>query len=327
MLKSKTIFFKNPDIIVDIFDRLYTKKNNNKNKFLIKVRFYSFQRFLTRLVANIIIAVYFRATRNKQDAKLSNITINSPKLIVSLTTFPLRAKRVWIVIESILRQTQKPDIIVLWISKEQFSSRKKLPKKLLQLEKRGLSIRFCDENIKSHKKYFYAIKEFPNDTLITIDDDIIYPTFLVEKLFKLHKKYPKSICCHRAILMTFRGGNQLPYDQWTTINKLTQPSLNIFQTSGGGTLFPANSLHQDATNKEIFMKYCPDADDIWLNCMSRLNGTTIVKSDYFSYCLPIIYLRNKKLYLTNVSLGKNDEQLNNIINYYREHLNQDIFKD
>ena len=44
----------------------------------------------------------------------------------------------------------------------------------LDQQKRGLTIRFC-EDLKAHKKYYYAFKEYPDDIVITVDDDVIYP--------------------------------------------------------------------------------------------------------------------------------------------------------
>src|SRR5699024_12638905 len=65
----------------------------------------------------------------------------------------------------LLRQTYPPDKIILWLAKEQFEGRNTLPNNLLDLEKRGLEIVFCDEDLRSHKKYYYAIKKFSKDIL------------------------------------------------------------------------------------------------------------------------------------------------------------------
>jgi sugar-specific transcriptional regulator TrmB len=50
-----------------------------------------------------------------------------------------------------------------------------------------------------------------------------------------------------------------------------------------------------------------------LNGMGQLQGTQVVKSDYYSCCLPVINSKNKTLY--SINQDKNDEQIKNVINY------------
>lgn len=319
---AKRNLFNNPDKIVDLFDKLYTQVVD-KNKFLAKIRFYSVQRFSIRVIVNLLIPLYFNLTKNNKKARLSNKISDSPKLIVSLTTFPVRINRLWIVIESILRQTHKPDKIILWLSKDQFDSIDKLPNKLKKQQKKGLDIRFCKGDLKSHKKYYYTLQEYPEDFLITIDDDIIYHTTMIAELVELKNMHPSSICCHRARFIKTECNQILPYLDWIEILSKLGPSYLIFQTSGGGTLYPPRSLYCEVLNAQVFKKICFNADDVWLNIMSQLNGTTIVKSDFNSVLLPVINFNNVKLSSINVALGKNDIQLNAVRNYYMEKLGID----
>lgn len=87
----------------------------------------------------------------------------------------------------------KPDEIILWLAEEQFNGIDSLPKALLEQQKRGLTIRFCDD-LRSHKKYYYTMQEYPRDIVILVDDDMFYPKDTIKKLWKLHKKYPNDIC-------------------------------------------------------------------------------------------------------------------------------------
>ena len=74
------------------------------------------------------------------------------KVIVSLTSFPARIDIVDITIKSLLMQSLKPDEIILWLAKGQFSGEENgLPTKLLKLKKYGLTINWCND-IKSYKK-------------------------------------------------------------------------------------------------------------------------------------------------------------------------------
>ena len=99
---------------------------------------------------NLFIPKYYKKMQSKRGYKE---TKNKPRIIISLTSFPKRIDIVWITIESILRQSQKPDEIILWLAEEQFQGIDSLPKSLLELMERGLTIRFCDD-LRSHKKYY-----------------------------------------------------------------------------------------------------------------------------------------------------------------------------
>lgn len=311
--------------MIDFFDKIYTKIID-KNKFLAKIKFYSFQRLVIRLLANTLLPAYYFFTKNNPKATLKENEGSEKRIIVSLTTFPKRINRVWIVIESILRQTNKPDKIILWLSSEQFGSINELPKILLNQQKRGLEIRFC-KDYKSHKKYYFALKQYPNDFLITIDDDIIYPTFIIADLLRLYDQYPTSICCHRGLLIKTNKNNLSPYTEWDEVGNDIGPSYQLFQTSGGGTMFPPYSLHKEVFNNEVFEKICFYADDIWLNIMSRLNNVTIATTNFHSAYIPVINLKNQKLSSINVDQLKNDKQLEDVRNYYIEKLGIDAFKE
>jgi hypothetical protein len=308
--------------MVNFFDRVYTKIEGH-NKILSIIKIYSIQRLLIRVLSNLLIPFFYQVGRKKHRLNLQQSI--GVRQIVSLTSFPSRIGRVWIVIESILRQSHKPHKVILWLSQEQFPNLDCLPKKLLGMQNRGLEIRIVEGDIKSHKKYYYTLKEFPNDNLITIDDDIIYPTTLIESLMHYSKLYPKSICCHRAKYLSYYRNNLLSYNEWPEIREETRPSFLLFQTSGGGTLYPPGSLCREVLNREVFTKYCAFADDIWLNFMSQLNETSIVKTDYYSVCLPVLNWNDKTLSEINVENLKNDVQLNSLRNYYAAILKKDPF--
>jgi hypothetical protein len=310
--------------MVDFLDKIYTKIQD-RNVFFSRIKIYSFQRLMIRVLSNILIPLFYQLGKAKH---VLNPNKSAPvKYIVSLTSFPNRIGRVWIVVESILRQSHKPDKIILWLSSEQFKTLEELPQVLLNQQKRGLDIRFVKDDFKSHKKYFYALDEFPNDFIVTVDDDIIYPTTLIGQLVELNAIYPKSIICHRAYRIKVENGKLLPYASWNQIKDFDGPNFDIFFTSGGGTLFPPHSLHKEVLNDAVFKKYCFYADDIWLNIMGRLNATTIIKSNYSSSLLPVFNLRNINLHSTNLGQGENDTQLEVVRNYYKEKYGADAFSE
>jgi hypothetical protein len=238
--------------------------------------------------------------------------VEKGNFIVSLTTFPKRVDRVWIVIESILRQTLRPRKIILTLSVLQFSN-KKLPFKLNKLEKEGcLEIIWTDDDVRSHKKYFYAMKKYSKDIVITIDDDFIYEKRMLASLYSYHKKYPDYIITNLA-LRRINGD----YNNWTNLYfKEVLPTYSIMQFGGSGVLYPAFSLHNDAFNKENFLELSPLADDLWLNAMAILNSTKLVKTNYNIYPMPLIFKINEDLYKINVLENKNNEQIKKIEDFY-----------
>lgn len=209
---------------------------------------------------------------------ISSEIFGEKEIIVSLTSYGQRVYDVYLAIESIMQGTIKPNRIILWLSDEEFS-KKTLPQTLQNQMKRGLEIRFC-KDIKSYKKIFFSLKEFPEACIITIDDDLIYNIDLVKNLVNSHKKNPNCIWANRIHEMTFDKNKQIKsYLQWNWNSKTgSDDTKNNFFTSGGGTLFPPHSLHNEVFNEETFMAICPTADDVWLNAMARLNHTKILKS-------------------------------------------------
>src|SRR5690606_32307945 len=113
-----------------------------------------------------------------------------------------------------------------------------LPKNLVKLQQRGLEIKIVGgTDLRSHKKYFYAMQEYKKSIIITVDDDFIYPLNLIEKLYQNHIRYPNNIIANRAISKTYVNNVLQSYIKWETIKGEKGPSKDIFFTSGGGTLF------------------------------------------------------------------------------------------
>lgn len=310
--------------MVDFFDKIYSSLVN-KNPFLDKIRFYSTLRFAIRLTANIILPVYFIMTRYNSRYKLHTTERTGKRLIVSLTSFPARINRLWLVIESILRQDEKPDTIILWLSKEQFSTLEALPNSLLRLRERGLKIELRDGDLRSHKKYYYALQEYPDDIIITIDDDVFYHSCLLHYLRKCSTKFPNSVCCTNSKYIAFdKDSILLPYAQWKHDVNPEQPNFCIFPVGIGGVLYPPKVLDSKCINQDVFMECCPKADDVWLNVMTKLAGHMAVQTKYSSSFLPVMNRNNVKLTSTNLH-GGNDIQINAVRKYCIEMLGKDPF--
>lgn len=270
-------------------------------------------------IFNVVVPVYFRLTSFRKKYRLTDVQhIREIKYVVSLTTFPERIENVWLVIETILRQKTKPDVIILWLYEGEFPDKNFLPGKLLNLEKRGLQIRFCDDNLMPHKKYYYTLQAFPNANIITIDDDFFYPVNLIRNLLSYHERYPKSICCTRSREIKISQGCIQSYQKWPNIKVNTEPSYKYLTMGGGGTLFPPFSLSAETLNRDAIKEFALTADDLWLKVMSLLNKTKVgcLGGEYPRVPIPIRNKSGSKLMDKNISLGQNDIIFSSLIKKY-----------
>ena len=239
-------------------------------------------------------------------------------VIVSLTSFPARIDLVYLSIRSILNQTKKPKKIVLWLAEEQFPlGEETLPNSLLELKPLGLEIEFCDD-IKAHKKYYYAFQKYPDNLIVTIDDDVIYPTDLINTLLENHKKHPNSVIANRTRFMKIENNSFIPYRQWE-INRLCngKPSKKIFSTGVGGVLYKPNFFSTTIFDIDGMKKTNCVGDDIWLKAGQIVNNVPVVFTNfYYKQFIEIPESQKESLFSNNVFENDNDRQLKEVFDYF-----------
>lgn len=230
------------------------------------------------------------------------------KIIVSLTTYPARIGSAWLAIASLLNQTIKPRKVILWLAEEQFPGQE-IPKSLERLKRRGLEIRFC-EDLKSHKKYYYTMQEYPDYYVVTADDDTFYPEDHIQRLWEEHDRYPDAVICHwsHQIAMDAQGEFAV-YNNWRVSNREDTPSYISIAVGCGGILYPPGSVPTETFEKEKIMEYALYTDDLWLKCMEILNGWKVVNCNK----TPLIYFN--VLALGDSGLWRSNTSQNNDINW------------
>ncbi|GAA4080539.1 glycosyl transferase [Flavobacterium cheonanense] len=295
-------------------------------------RFGIVSKIINRVAAKVVKRCYDNILPSyfEKTAKTAGIGINKTeererKYIVSLTSFPARINDVWISIETILRQSYKPDMVLLWLSSDQFKD-EKLPQNLLNLQDRGLTIKFIKEDLRSHKKYLYALEEFPNDYIITLDDDLYYEKDLILNLVALKSKYPNCVPTNRAHKLKINFGKVEPYKKWLHNSIDKKPSNLIVQTGGYGTLYSKSDLYKDFNDIEKIKELAPQADDLWMKIMVLLGSKKLVtNSKYNKDPLVVKGTQSVKLVTQNVINGGNDAQLKNMIAFYN--ITENHFQD
>ena len=250
-------------------------------------------------------------------------SINDDTLIVSLTSYPARIKSVWLVVKTLLNQKEVNDLaIILWLSREQFPDGvESLPNNLKRLCSNGLIIRFVDDDLKSHKKYFYAFKEFPNNVVITVDDDVLYPSNLIYTLFTAHKRFTDCVICNRGAVIR----KDFPYKEWGQVENYMTPQDNILPTGIGGVLYPPKSYNGAIFNIDAIKQTCINGDDLWLSLMCRLNGTKVVFTGVKFGFVTILSTQNTALCIKNVNDNKNDSQILSLTNWMRNNYITDFY--
>lgn len=242
------------------------------------------------------------------------------QLIVSLTSMPSRIDKIYITIETLLTQTVKPDRIQLWLGQDELSV-DDLPDNLLRQQARGLEICWIDKTMRSYDKLIPALERHHDCIIVTVDDDVLYPPWWLEKLYDAWQENAESIICYRAKNIKMLAPERFaPYARWPNISG-NAPAFDIFPTGSSGVLYPPGCLASEVLNKKAFTELSPTADDIWFKAMSLINGTSCRR----------VFAENKKWHSIPssqaMSLSKhnnkgtpgerpNDIQLNNVWERY-----------
>ncbi len=111
----------------------------------------------------------------------------SESIIVSLTTWEKRIGNIPVVLETILSQTLRPDLIVLNINPDV-----SIPSAVKHfIHKHSIEVNLVSYQ-KVYKKLIPTLIKYPNDCVICIDDDWLYPSTMIEDFWKVHKKHPNN---------------------------------------------------------------------------------------------------------------------------------------
>ncbi|MDR0330937.1 MAG: hypothetical protein LBH93_04420 [Chitinispirillales bacterium] len=200
------------------------------------------------------------------------------KIIVSMTSFPAAIPFAAQAVRSILCGSVKPDKVVLYLTFSQFPNGE-IPPKLTSLAEENtlFEIRNYDDDIRSYRKLIPALIDFPNDVIVTVDDDVFYHKNMLRDLLRSHDRYPNALIAHRVK----RLKPNTPYRKWRKYRwygffiRDLRPKFGNLQTGVGGVLYPPNSLMPEMLDPKLFTKMAPTTDDIWFWAAAVANGVKL----------------------------------------------------
>jgi len=259
---------------------------------------------------------------------LAKLRIKSPNLsnrapasgfVVAVTSFPARICSVHWTLRSLFLQKTVPEKVVLVLSGEEFpagasSLPRNLTRFLAKVEDR-VDLIFTTDNKRSYKKLLPALDAYPKHVIVTVDDDVIYPSNWFSSLLAAHKLFPDSIIGTRGAEISLENSRVAPYSNWKRAVS-SVPSHKMFLTGRGGILYPPGSLSVEVTNWNLAKAICPTADDIWFKAMAALAGTKCMAVPIKSEYLPSSLFEREALWRANVLSGRNDEAVRRVFGHF-----------
>ena len=171
------------------------------------------------------------------------------------------------------------------------------------------------------------MQQYPDDIIITIDDDIYYNNTMIEELLHYHKKYPKAVITRRAHLVTWIQENKIaPYENWykETIRYVGIPRMDLVPTGCAGILYPPHLFDTEIFNKKVFMEKAPYADDLWLKLMELYSDIPVVLTKVFFDDQSLEDYSENGLYSNQNANGGNDIQLRALLDTYDFGINKKL---
>nr|WP_297783314.1 zinc-binding alcohol dehydrogenase [uncultured Allomuricauda sp.] len=236
-------------------------------------------------------------------------------VIVSLASIPSRLNIVHLTIRSLFNQDILPEKIVLWLHKD---LKDKIPKQLNDLIGDLFSIEFTDY-FSSHRKLVEPLKYYPEKTIVTCDDDMMYRKNWLSKLYNIHQENPTKIIANQTRCIAYNeSGDLLPYKQWQpNASGCKNPKLTL-PIGAGGTLYPPSTMDKKVFDQDLFLKLAPNADDLWFKIMGLLKGTiSIQASNTGKEPIPIWGSQKVSLKKGNIEKDKNRTQWQALTDHFQ----------
>lgn len=227
--------------------------------------------------------------------------------VVTMTTYGERLRYVHLALESIARGSSRPRRLILWLDQPDVP----LSAELRRLQRRGLEIITVEPGLRVHTKYYPYVSSLERHelSLVTSDDDILYPESWLADLEAAARTHPGMVLCYRSHRMALADAAIAPYATWSPTTG-TEPSLLNFGTSVSGQLFPPVLLDRLREEGTAFLELTPMNDDVWIHSVAVSLGIPTMQITEHSQHFPFVPgTQATGLYVTNQWGGENDLQI------------------
>ncbi len=230
---------------------------------------------------------YFDMYLNNQTYKHRFLQVDKLPVYISITSIFKNQDILLQTLQSILNQTRKPDKIFLYLSEESyilddgFKNKKITNLKLLKYinENSIIDLKWV-KNTGPYRKLLPLLKDkwVEDCIIITVDDDTVYDTHLIENLINDYYDQ-RCVIGYRGFTPAFDKIENFDYSKR---NHLQNLFLYNFLTGKGGILYKPEFFHKTQNlifNDTIFLDKCHIADDIWFYIVRLLNNIKCYISD------------------------------------------------
>ena len=173
--------------------------------------------------------------------------------------------------------------IVLTLYKDDI---KFIPNDLQELiDNKIVELIIADKNLGSHLKYFYCMKKYRNASIITIDDDSVYPKEMIPDFIKNLKIHPNTILCRCARIINPNVSYQHWFDCVSGLIKVkwhgckNEIRQDLSPLGYAGICYPANILNVN-DDMIIDINKTLHADDIFLSVIEQKKKINIMLVGY-----------------------------------------------
>ena len=193
-------------------------------------------------------------------------------IVVSVTTHDERLRTVYLALKSLMCQTMKPDEIVLYLAKG--SGDGELVNEE-ELSKCGVQIVRGLEDLKCHKKYYYALRDRKERIIISADDDKLYDNCFIENLYRKHCDYPEAVICNYGDRIKYEADKVCTYITWNDDRASIEPETQICIKSHAGVLYPLGEYRERLLDKDVFLRLSELNDDLWVTACLQEEGVKV----------------------------------------------------
>lgn len=194
-----------------------------------------------------------------------------------MATMPIRKKRLEENLPSLYEQTCDFDLLLINVNNNVTAEDMEWYYGLTESYEKMI-INKCEDKWGSCNKLLPTLEMYPNDIIITIDDDIYYPKDCIKELIEQYKKTPDCIIAHEINPVAIKD------DRVTYLNgfdvKLKQKEYGKYLSNC--TLFPPETFNNTDIYDYDKMIYCTNGthDELWFWINSTLNGIKCVGLNY-----------------------------------------------